>query len=237
MTASAFVLYTLLLIVMCNVLGLIISLLPYHSKFFFSLRIQQDKKISVKDFYRRLPLIGLNVFLMATLSGVVLYFMFPFFEFSLELDLVIILLQVFIILFVDDFFFYGLHRWLHTNKTLLKKVHSIHHRANAPIALDYLYVHPLEWSLGYIGPFIGIVGIALVGPISIWGFWIYLLIRNLHELDVHSGFRSFLSPWIPFWGEGEHHDLHHRKPNCNYASTFTLWDTIFKTKSKLSLGL
>ena len=33
-----------------------------------------------------------------------------------------------------------------------------------------------------------------------------------------------------FGGESEHHDLHHEKLNGNYATTFTIWDTLFNTK-------
>ena len=36
--------------------------------------------------------------------------------------------------------------------------------------------------------------------------------------------------FVLFWGESEHHDLHHEKLNDNYAATFTIWDSIFKTK-------
>ena len=50
---------------------------------------------------------------------------------------------------------------MHENKFLLRKVHSIHHRAFSPLALEYLYVHPFEWMMGYIGPFNGI-GIKVV---------------------------------------------------------------------------
>ena len=84
--------------------------------------------------------------------------------------------------------------------------------------------------MGYIGPFIAVFLISIFSPINILAFWLYQLIRNIHELDVHSGYKSFFSKWIPFWGESEHHDLHHKKLNGNYATTFTIWDRLFKTK-------
>jgi len=119
---------------------------------------------------------------------------------------------------------------MHKNQYILNKVHRIHHKAIAPFALEYIYVHPLEWIFGYVGPFLAIFLISIFVPINIFAFWLYQLIRNLHELDVHSGFKSFLSKYIPFWGESEHHDLHHEKLNGNYATTFTIWDYLFNTK-------
>jgi len=119
---------------------------------------------------------------------------------------------------------------MHKNKYVLKKIHKIHHRAITPVALEYIYVHPIEWMMGYLGPFLGILVISYFGPVSFFSFWAYQIIRNLHELDVHSGLKSKFSKWIPFWGETEHHDKHHEALNGNYATTFTFWDEIFGTK-------
>ncbi len=56
-------------------------------------------------------------------------------------------------------------------------------------------------------------------------------IRNLHELDIHSGIKSSkITSFIPFYGSTEHHDLHHSKNKGNYASTFTIWDKVFGTE-------
>ena len=146
----------------------------------------------------------------------------------MELSYLNLFVQLFIILIFDDTFFYFLHRSMHENKYIYKKIHKIHHRANSPMPIDYLYVHPLEWMSGFIGPFIGIL---LLGGVSIYVFWLYLIVRNLHELDIHSGLKSsFLNRLFPLSGTNEHHDLHHAKRDGNYSSTFTLWDTIFKTK-------
>ena len=111
---------------------------------------------------------------------------------------------------------------------IYKKIHKIHHRANTPIPIDYIYVHPLEWLSGFIGPFIGMI---MIGGISIYSFWIYLIIRNIHEIHIHSGIKtSFFKYFIPFYGENEHHDVHHAKRDGNYSSTFTYLDFLFKTK-------
>ena len=229
MEAQEFVFYTLALLLGCIIIGILLSIAPLHIKSLSKYRIQ-DKKIQPNSFYKRLPLIVINTVILFILSGVGLYFLFPIFNTSMNTHIASAIIQVLIIMILDDLYFYFYHKWLHDNKKMLKSIHSIHHRATAPLAMDYLYVHPLEWLIGFIGPFIGILSIAFFTEVSIWGFWSYQLIRTLHEIDVHSGFKSILSNWIPFWGETEHHDMHHEVPNGNYASTFTIWDQLFGTK-------
>jgi len=81
---------------------------------------------------------------------------------------------------------------------------------------------------GMIGPFIGMI---LIGGISFYSYLIYLVIRNIHELHIHSGIiTSKIFKIIPFYGTNEHHDIHHEKRDGNYSSTFTFWDFLFKTK-------
>ena len=81
-----------------------------------------------------------------------------------------------------------------------------------------------------IGPFIGIT---VLGGVSVYSFWLLLIIRNIHELDIHSGLKSnFLIKFFPFSGSNEHHDLHHSILDGNYASSFTFLDKIFKTEIK-----
>lgn len=230
MEVKAFIFTTILIILSCNVIGFIVSFLPFFLPALNSARIQ-DKTIHLDHFLKRLPLILLNMVLLCLLSGIALYFFYPmFFDGSLEIHLGKLVGQLLFILFVDDLFFYFLHRYMHTNRKVFKKIHAIHHRASAPFAMDYLYVHPIEWMSGYIGPFIGIILIGCFMPVQIFAFWAYVVIRNIHEIDVHSGFKSKFSNWIPLWGENEHHDKHHEVLDGNYATTFTFWDKIFKTE-------
>ena len=54
---------------------------------------------------------------------------------------------------------------------------------------------------GLCWTFFAIFIISLFSDVSILAFWTYQLVRNIHELDVHSGFKSLFAKWIPFWGE------------------------------------
>ena len=230
METGRFILYTLIIIVGCNIFGFFLSIVALHTNLFTEYRIQK-RKMKANVFYTRLPLILFNILLLVLISSLGLYYLYPIiFSNLLEFNFDVILMQLIIILLIDDFYFYLLHYWMHKNKFILDRIHRIHHRAITPLALDYMYVHPLEWILGYFGPFFALFLISLFTPVNILAFWSYQFIRNMHELDVHSGYKSFLSKWIPFWGESEHHDLHHAKLNGNYATTFLIWDNIFKTK-------
>ena len=228
-----FVFYTVLIIISCNVFGLLLSIASIHLKFLHKYRIQK-RKIKASTFYSRLPLILFNIISLILISSVGLYFMYPYiFEQDISINIgnfLVILIQLFVILIIDDLYFYFLHAWMHNNKYVLNKIHRVHHKSISPFALEYIYVHPLEWMMGYVGPFFAIFIISLFSDVSILAFWTYQLVRNIHELDVHSGFKSLFAKWIPFWGESEHHDMHHEKLNGNYATTFTIWDLIFKTK-------
>ena len=240
MDKLTFVFYTILIIVSCNILGFAVSMASIHLQFLSKYRIQK-RKIKASTFYNRLPLILLNIVLLLLVSSLGLYYLHPIlFEQTLSFRFSTIIIQLLIILIIDDLYFYFLHSWMHNNEYILNKIHRIHHKAISPFALEYIYVHPIEWIMGYFGPFIAIFLISfcfgefgqISHAVSVLAFWLYQLIRNIHELDVHSGFRSFFSKWIPFWGESEHHDMHHEKLNGNYATTFTIWDQVFNTKIK-----
>ena len=225
----SFVLYTISIIVFCNVLGFVFSLASIHIPSLQKHRIQQ-RKIKSTIFYNRLPLILFNICLLIIVSAIGLYYIYPLFDSNLSFHFGTIVIQLLIILVIDDLYFYVFHLWMHKNEYILKKIHRIHHKAITPFALEYIYVHPLEWIIGYVGPFIAIFAISVFSPVNIIAFWLYQFIRNIHELDVHSGFKSLIAKHVPFWGETEHHDLHHEKLNGNYATTFTFWDYIFNTK-------
>jgi sterol desaturase/sphingolipid hydroxylase (fatty acid hydroxylase superfamily) len=219
---------TLLLLFAINLIAYLYSYLIVSRKLGKNSQIQPDFKIDKQYLYSHTLLFVVNVLTL-------MFFVFIGFSFFKEIiidlgeiSVIGILVQLFIILIFDDTFFYVLHRYMHENKYIYSKIHKIHHRANSPVPIDYIYVHPLEWMSGFIGPFIGIIAL---GGVSIYTFWLYLFVRNFHEIAIHSGLKTFLFNKIfPLYGTNEHHDMHHAKRDCNYSSTFTFWDHVFKTK-------
>lgn len=146
--------------------------------------------------------------------------------------------QILFLLLVDDAWFYVFHRVAHENKWLYQRIHRIHHRAYAPLPTDYLYVHPAEWALGGFGVVLGLGALTLMqGSLPLWVFAPFAAFRNLHEVAAHAGRRSTWLGRLPLVAPTEHHDRHHAQPSIgNYASTFLIWDRLFRTESPAPAG-
>ena len=222
------IIYACGLLVGINLYGVIYAFLVTKYKLLNNKKIQ-TRNISYETFLSRLPLFTFNVLVLIFFNVIGIYFFEEYFIRDF-ISAPWMILEILFVLLIDDLFFYFLHRGMHQNKYIYKKIHKIHHRANTPIPLEYIYVHPLEWMSGIPGPFLGMV---IIGGISFESYLIYLIIRNLHEIHIHSGIKSSkLHKIIPFYGTNEHHDTHHAKRDGNYASTFIFWDLLFKTKLK-----
>lgn len=230
MSVEKLIVITLIIFFSGNLFGLFYSLLVLKTSLFKKYRIQ-PKPYEKGVLKKRLPLYLLNLFLVAIFGMVGVFVLYNFFDTELPTIWVFVgqLLFAFII---DDVWFYFSHRYLHENKYLLKKIHSIHHRAHTPFPLEYLYAHPFEWMIGIIGPFIAYVLIIVFMPLNIYAFWTFALLRNLHEIHIHSDLNLPFLKNIPFISPVEDHDVHHAKLNGNYASTFRIWDRIMKTRFK-----
>lgn len=225
-----FVLITIGIVLASNVIGAIYSYLVLYTDWFKHLRLQK-RPYKANIFFDRLPLILLNLFLLIVITCSGLYFMAD--QFIMEFPPVwLLVLHVLVIFLVDDAWFYVVHRWMHENKFMMRKIHSVHHRAMTPFPLEYIYVHPLEWFIGSFGSFMGLGVLFIFGDVYAWPFWIYIILRNLHEIEIHSDLRSIIGDKIPLLAPTEHHDLHHARVKGNYASTFRIWDRVFKTELK-----
>ena len=228
MTAYTFSLTIVGLLLFNNLFGLLYSLVLLYTDGLKKYRIQ-DKKYQKGIFFKRMPLYLFNFSLLILLAGFGSYFIFPLLQKSWSNGWVLVL-QVLGIFLVEDVFFYFYHRLLHVNKFLLVKIHSIHHRASPPFPLEYLYNHPLEWMLGFIGPILGFVVVGLISPISIFTVLIFGAIRNLREIHLHSDLNLPLLSKIPLISKTKHHDDHHSLLDGNYSSIFVWWDKVFKTE-------
>ena len=220
---------TLIILLCTNLIGYIYTALILHTNLIKDYRIQ-PKKYFARRFYKRLPLILFNISILLSVGAVGVYLFYDILDFSIPTP-GLFLFQLILIFLIDDLYFYLYHAALHT-KFLYKRIHKTHHRSTMPIPMEYIFTHPLEWFLGAIGPFIGLAVIAIFFPqINIYAFWTMSALRNLHELDIHSGIKSSkIASVIPFYGTTEHHDLHHSRNKGNYASTFTIWDKVFGTE-------
>lgn len=227
MSELTIVIGTVCLLLVSNIFGFIYSLLVLNTSVFKKFRIQSKpyKKGILKE---RLPLYLLNLVILMAFSASGVYFLYPFFDTDLP-SIWVLVFQVLFVFLIDDVWFYFAHRYMHENKIMLKKIHSIHHRAHTPFPLEYLYVHPFEWMIGIIGTFLGYAILMAFMPLNIYAFWLFGLLRNLHEIHIHSDLRIPILKDIPLISPVEDHDVHHERLNGNYASTFKIWDRLLKT--------
>ncbi|PWL32798.1 MAG: hypothetical protein DCO96_00165 [Fluviicola sp. XM-24bin1] len=228
MTKFEIVMGTVIVFAASNVFGLIYSYFALYSTVFKRYRIQ-EKAYTKGIFGKRFPLYILNVFLVIGLAAGSLFILGDTLDTTIP-SIWLLLGQLLFIFLIDDVWFYFAHRWMHENKWALKNIHSIHHRATTPFPMEYLYVHPLEWMLGMIGIAIGIGLIFIVMPVNIYVIWVMGIIRNLHEIHIHSDLDIPWLNWIPFMSSTKNHDVHHAKLNGNYASFFSIWDKVMKTE-------
>ena len=177
------------------------------------------------SFRKHLPLILINLIVMCVVFPAGLYLMSDWIMVSYQ-NFWVVLLQLIAVLLIDDFYFYCFHRLLHKSDFLFKKIHKIHHRARNPFPSDYLYEHPLEWLIGLLGPFIAFL---IIGGVSFTTMILFLIIKVLHELDIHSGIKSSLYRHLPFAGINEYHAMHHKYQDVHFASVFSFWDRVFRT--------
>src|SRR5262245_23228717 len=142
----------------CNGVGLIWTFASLRSASVRARR-SQPNSAGLGDFHTRIPLIALNLIIL--LCVVLVSFWLTGALFSMKWNgWPTFGAQFFILLFVEDLYFYLFHRSLHSVSFLYRKIHFVHHRAYAPLPLDYIYVHPLEWMLGAVGTVAGIVVIS-----------------------------------------------------------------------------
>lgn len=140
-------------------------------------------------------------------------------------------LDVVAVLLVYDFFYYLTHRFLFHGK-LLRKVHSLHHRAHTPTYIDALYVHPLETVIGLV-LFLGSIPLVAAlsgGALSAFSMAITMLIFT-HANQVNHTFVNL--PTFPFRTIDHRtsvHAAHHVDMNQgNFATITMLYDKLFGT--------
>ncbi len=136
--------------------------------------------------------------------------------------------QLVLFIFVDDFLYYWMHRSLHT-KWLYKKVHIVHHRLTAPWAIGGHYMHPVEYVLtGFL---------MLLGPVALGShvvvIWLWVAFRQWEAAEGHCGYDLPGVPvhLFPFYHGPAYHDFHHAKFLGNYAGFLGWADGAFGTYS------
>jgi Delta7-sterol 5-desaturase len=135
----------------------------------------------------------------------------------------------FILLIIDDAWFYWIHRLLHHPK-IYKQIHKVHHNS---IDVNPFTSISFHWAETFLLTFwiipasmIFPMYVPALGVLQIWGF--------LDNVKSHVGYEFFPSWWNKSIGKlmtsSTHHNMHHSKFMGNYGVHFRFWDKLFGTE-------
>ena len=140
------------------------------------------------------------------------------------------LVQFFIMLFMEDFFFFSTHVAFHTKA--FYKYHKVHHDDKTTTTLTGFRGHNVEMVAQVILPALVFMKVAsCYAPLHVSTIVIFQIFRLCEGNNSHSGynFSWTLLGVLPFATSEGYHDFHHSHNVGNYASMFRLWDTLFDT--------
>jgi Delta7-sterol 5-desaturase len=137
----------------------------------------------------------------------------------------------FILLLVDDAWFYVFHRLMH-HPRIYKYIHAEHHKSvdvNPFTSLSFHFLEPFILTF-WIFPLSMIMPIyaPALGILQFWGL--------LENIKSHLGYEfyptKFNKSWFRFLTTSTHHNMHHDKFNGNYGIHFRIWDRLLGTEFK-----
>ena len=145
-----------------------------------------------------------------------------------------VLLDIFLILMVYDFFYYWMHRSLFHGKGYFRRVHAVHHQARSPTFGDSLLLHPME---AFLGVFLFVVTTTVMVVITgdklhvatmVATMIIYTQINTFNHVKTEWNTDKFplkTLDWIACKHAVHHIDMH----KGNYATITLLFDKMFGT--------
>jgi sterol desaturase/sphingolipid hydroxylase (fatty acid hydroxylase superfamily) len=198
-------------------------------------RIQLKERVDTKQIKRELKNSIYTLLVGATFSSIVIYLSTQgqtkiytnfsdhnaFFAFG----------GFFILLLIDDTWFYWCHRLLHHPK-IFRFVHLEHHKSvdvNPFTSMSFHFIEPFLLSLWIlpVAYFIPIYAPVLM-IVQIWGL--------LDNIKAHLGYEFYPTnlnkSWFRFLTSSTHHNMHHSKFNGNYGVHFRIWDRLLGTEFK-----
>lgn len=137
-------------------------------------------------------------------------------------------------LLLFDFQYFIWHFLHHKIRWLYVTFHAIHHNYSAPFALATQCLG--GWELVTVGFWTTINPVLL--RCHLLTTWMFMVVHVYVSVEDHCGYDF---PWstsrlIPFgvYGGPSKHDVHHQKPNTNFAPHFSHWDKLFGTHADFS---
>jgi ferredoxin-NADP reductase/sterol desaturase/sphingolipid hydroxylase (fatty acid hydroxylase superfamily) len=141
-------------------------------------------------------------------------------------------LSFFIVLFVDDMFFYWSHRAMHM-PLFYKFFHKVHHESTDPSPLTAFAFHPSEAVLEQLMH----VVLPFLLPLNFGVMIAWQIFSMVNNVIGHLGYEIYPKGWVKvpllkFKTASTHHNMHHQLFNGNYALYFTWWDKWMGTEFK-----
>jgi len=172
-------------------------------------KIQVQKVATLEQVMKDMPLVALNFVISVVLSSITAFQFTPkdvLQDITFDLpSSQLLVAQSIAFFFIAEIIFYYVHRALHVNKRLYARIHKIHHKWTAPVAMVATYAHPIEHIFANLAT-------VSVGPMLCGAhpavMLAYALMFQAEAYAHHSGY------WSDDMGL---HDLHHEKFNVNFG--------------------
>ncbi len=205
-------------------------------KYFKKIRIQENERATLHHFKHDLGF-STSTFLIFAIFDVCLLYLdnkgYTQLYFNInDYGYLWLGLSFFIVLFIDDTFFYWSHRAMHLPR-FYKFIHKVHHESTDPSPLTAFAFHPseavIEQMMGFVLPFFLPLNF---GVIIAWQ--IFSMLNNVLH---HLGYEVYPKGWVKFpllkyKAASTHHNMHHQLFNGNYSLYFTWWDKWMGTEFK-----
>ena len=197
-------------------------------KYFKTIRIQETERATLHHFKHDLGF-SASTFLVFAIFDVILFYLaskgYTQLYFNID-DYGYFWLgaSFFIVLFIDDMFFYWSHRAMHLPR-FYKFFHKVHHESTDPSPLTAFAFHPseavIEQMTGFVLPFL-----LPLNFVVIIAWQIFSMLNNVLH---HLGYEVYPKGWVKFpllkyKAASTHHNMHHQLFNGNYSLYFTWWD-------------
>lgn len=205
-------------------------------KYFKKIRIQETERANVNHFKHDLGFSASTFLVFAIMDVFLLYseskgYTKLYFDIS-DYGYVWLGVSFFLVLFIDDMFFYWSHRAMHLPR-FYKFFHKVHHESTDPSPLTAFAFHPSEAIIENMMHFV----LPFLLPLHFGTIIAWQIFSMLNNVLAHLGYEIYPKIWVKlpilqFKTASTHHNMHHQLFNGNYALYFTWWDKWMGTEFK-----
>lgn len=134
-------------------------------------------------------------------------------------------------LFVDETYYYWVHRWMH-RPAVFKKIHRVHHQSAISSPWTAFTFHPIEGFLLSLPLLFTILFVPVHFSVILLQLTIMTFSSVINHLDIEIYSSQVEKHWLGRWLIGAtHHAHHHRQFKYNFGLYFTFWDKVGRTES------